>query len=196
MDGDSPAAPALPGRLRLFCAARLPAPLARELARVELPRALAREFRAVPADRLHLTLLFLGSVPVTQLPQVLAGFADAQLPPGFSLTPGSPGVFPETARARVLWLGLRPQAPALACHRALRVALGDLVESPDDRPWTAHLTLGRWRRPPTGAALREWLAAQPPHTGLFPVATVEVLASEPGPTGPTYRALATRQIGP
>jgi 2'-5' RNA ligase len=54
-------------------------------------------------------------------------------------------MFPERGSPRILWLGLEVPPPILdlqlACERAARTAGFEREE----RPFRAHLTLGRWR---------------------------------------------------
>ena len=56
----------------------------------------------------------------------------------FTLSLGGGGAFPDPRRASVLWLGVQQGSDALA---DLAVSLSSL--SNDDRPFRAHLTLGR-----------------------------------------------------
>lgn len=99
----------------------------------------------VGADRVHLTLKFLGSVPPEQIEAIREALlpAAASCPP-FRLQPFGCGAFPTIKQMRVVWVGLRGDEPALAVlHKAVETALAPLGFEPEDRPFRAHLTLGR-----------------------------------------------------
>ena len=102
--------------------------------------------RLVRPEGIHLTLRFLGSTTAPQrdaMRPILAAAASA-CPPAEVRVAGL-GTFPERGSPRVLWLGLDvpPSIGELqkACERA---ALAAGFET-EDRPFQAHLTLGRWR---------------------------------------------------
>ncbi len=102
--------------------------------------------RLVRPEGIHLTLRFLGWAPpdkTGRLRPALAAAAAACPPAEASI--GGLGTFPERGSPRVLWLGIVvPQAVLelqRQCERAARAA----GFGPEERPFRAHLTLGRWR---------------------------------------------------
>jgi len=103
--------------------------------------------KAIPADRLHATLLFLGQQTAESLTrlQEIASKLDF---PSCSLALDRLGYF---HRARVAWLGPRVMPPELASFQA---CLCSAVESSgikfDPRRWTMHVTLYRDLRKPSG----------------------------------------------
>ncbi len=108
------------------------------------PRAVG--LRWVRPEGIHLTLRFLGSTTSEQVETLKPTLAKAaaECPAGEATVAGL-GMFPERGSPRVLWLGLSLAAPFArlqsACERAA-VAVGF---PPEERPFKAHLTLGRWR---------------------------------------------------
>ncbi|MCG8637628.1 MAG: RNA 2',3'-cyclic phosphodiesterase [Desulfobacterales bacterium] len=65
-------------------------------------------------DRFHLTLAFLGNIPLTRVNTVKKAMLDAALEnPGFELTIDRLGVFPGLNKARVIWAGLHRKSPEL-----------------------------------------------------------------------------------
>jgi len=91
----------------------------------------------VATPRLHLTLHFIGPVPVTRVPEVAAGLAVSC--DGFVLDRGRPGRW----RGIAAWC---PDAvpPALrALHRSLALALHRLALPVEARPFRPHVTLAR-----------------------------------------------------
>jgi 2'-5' RNA ligase len=92
----------------------------------------------VTADKLHLTLHFLGDQPSARLPEFMDGFAVPFTP--FKLAFGTPA----------LWHGgigvLEPlhQPPELLqLHRHLGMALLDLELVPEERAYKPHVTMAR-----------------------------------------------------
>lgn len=150
----------LPGR-RIFIAAPLPdAAAAAVAALVDRVRAAGvpgggRDVRWVRLDSLHLTLRFLGPTLDDRIEPALGAVraAGAEAHP-FDVTIGGAGTFPNEARPRALWLGLRAGGSALSdlaatVDRAL-VAAG---WPPETKPFRAHLTLARADGVPAGARI-------------------------------------------
>lgn len=114
----------------------------------------AARLRWAISDNLHLTMRFLGATPPSRVADVVAAAeaAVAGLDPIEIRLVGA-GAFPSAARPRVVWLGIERGAPELA-HLATR--LGEELAArgwpPDDRPFRAHLTLGRSDGVPGAAA--------------------------------------------
>lgn len=105
--------------------------------------------RPVPADRLHLTLVFLGELAPAAIPCVRAAAGRVRAAP-FEL------VFDHTGywrRAGVMWLGARPCAALDTLHAALRAELVPCAIPLEERPYRPHVTLVRKlnRTPPLGA---------------------------------------------
>jgi 2'-5' RNA ligase len=102
--------------------------------------------RIVRPEGIHLTLRFLGSTTPTQvetLRPLLAAAASACPPAEVPVT--GLGAFPDRGSPRVLWLGLEVPPTIHDLQRACeRAALRAGFEK-EDRPYKAHLTLGRWR---------------------------------------------------
>jgi len=105
--------------------------------------------RWVPPEQWHLTLVFCGEVDdarVADLTERLRRAASRTSP--FTLRLGGAGTFPkQAAKARVLWVGVDGDVPALTrlaerCAAAVR-RTGVEVE---DRKYRPHLTLARARR--------------------------------------------------
>lgn len=131
--------------VRLFIALAPP-----DDAKQELEQALRPAYDAHPRMRWnriedwHITLAFLGAVPVTVLPLLrprLALIAAARTPPTLALRGG--GHFDE----RVVWSGVDGDLDELRLLATeVRAAAGDCGAAPADRPFRPHLTLARARR--------------------------------------------------
>lgn len=175
--------------MRCFVAVETTPEVRRELG--QLQRELAAEasgVRWVRPEQMHLTLVFLG--------EVADGFADAVRQPlavacsshrVFEAQPGGIGAFPVPRRARVIWVGLKRGGDELVrLQHSVAAALGPLGFRPEERPFSPHLTLGRFRVPVdlSGATAREFTAS------TFPVRRIVLIRSELRPDGPRYTGMA------
>lgn len=148
----------LPGR-RIFVAAPLPANVCSEISaiveRVRLAGAVdgGRDVRWVRLDGLHLTLRFLGPTLDDRIDAVRdAVHAAGNSARSFEIVIGGAGTFPNDARPRALWLGLRSGGEELAKLAAsVDRALVGAGWPPEAKPFRAHLTLARADGVPAGA---------------------------------------------
>lgn len=103
---------------------------------------------------LHLTLCFLGSIPASAVPELEAALAALRLSPA-TVALGEPLFLPERGKKRVVALELvtTSGAPAgLERLRELQTGVSTALTAtghfaPEKRPWLAHVTVGRFRRP-------------------------------------------------
>ncbi len=183
--------------MRLFTAVELPEALRADLAAGAAP-AVARipGARAVPADRMHVTVRFLGDVD----PRMVARLRDdlraaaASVAGGVAIVRFSWGErLPR--RIRVYWAGIDDVGGALGrLEAAVTGVVTPLGVPPEARPYRPHVTLARVRRE-RGArtsSLEAQAGAVAPAIwqGVqFPVRELVVFESELGRDGPRYRAL-------
>ena len=141
-------------------------------------------------DRWHLTLLFLGAVPDDRVsPLVDAAAPAVGGTPAMTLRLAGGGRFGSLRRPQVAWAGLDGDVAALSALAARLTAAARTVRLPvEDRPFRAHLTLGRWRpRQPADGSLTERLGGY--RGPAWPVTEVRLLESKLGPK-PTYETVA------
>ncbi|MCZ6614798.1 MAG: RNA 2',3'-cyclic phosphodiesterase [Chloroflexi bacterium] len=103
--------------------------------------------RWVDHHGVHLTLKFLGDLPVDRLDAVIAAMEEAAdgVPP-FSLSIHSLGAFPGLSAPRVLWAGVQGDlAPLLMVQTRLEESLAARGFPREGRPFSPHLTLARVR---------------------------------------------------
>lgn len=195
-----------PSTLRLFVALAPPAAMRERLhaAAAPLRALLGGAVSWTPADRLHLTLRFLGAQPervVRPLADALA-MAAAPVPPLELATAGG-GAFPGTDRPRVLWIGLTENVHLATLYHRVDDACAALGFGREPRAWRPHLTLGRFRdarggrgggAPAAGAALRAALDALRPALA-FPLDTLDLMASTLTPAGARHTRLAALPLG-
>jgi 2'-5' RNA ligase len=102
-------------------------------------------FAWVPAGNLHLTLRFLGPVEPGPLAELGVRLAAIRAEP-VHLALGALGTFGGRRRARVVWLGLQEgQEGCRALAAEVEAACRASGLAPEERPFRAHLTLGRSR---------------------------------------------------
>jgi 2'-5' RNA ligase len=152
----------------------------------------------VKPDQMHLTLSFLGDVPMNDIPAVCKAVAEAAAPfKPFDVEMAKVGVFPNYENPRTIWLGVGDGHEKLvSLHTALQERLGDLGFRIDARRFHAHLTLGRVRSLPDGPGQLAGLIQE--HEGFeagpMMISEVTVFSSELGREGPTYEALGHGEL--
>ena len=111
-------------------------------------------------EQLHFTLAFLGEQ--RDADEALAAGETLRQSPQFEVALAGVGAFPNTARPRVLWLGVSSGAAELiSLAERLQVELRSRGFSLDDRHFRPHLTVGRVR-PRGERGAKHALAALPP----------------------------------
>ena len=150
----------------------------------------------VTADRLHVTVRFIGHVDESQA-AAIGDVLSATIPvQAFDLTVSGVGVFPRKGRPRVVWAGLTDGAHQLvAVERQVAALLARAGIPPEDRPYSPHLTLARVRdaaglRP---AALLEGFSGTA--LGTTRVDAITLFESRLSPKGPTYVPLQRSALG-
>jgi 2'-5' RNA ligase len=159
-----------------------------------------RDCRWVRGDGLHLTLHFFGELDEARVGEVVAAVAPAAAGSApFPLTLGGLGSFPRRGEPRVLWLGvtggLEPLTALAVDAQARLRAAGFEIE---DRPFSAHCTLGRPRPGWPPGARAAWAAAVAGEPGLPPFAVdrLALFRSRPTPWGAEYAVVEELALGP
>jgi len=136
--------------IRTFIAVPIPDPVQKVLAdTIFRLRASYPEVKWVRPEGIHLTLKFLGNIEEDMVDGIAMGLDDIVRDyPRLDLSLKGLGVFPNERRPRVIWVGFQGDIDVLA-DLALRLdkmcaGFGIKMES---RPFSAHLTLGRLKRP-------------------------------------------------
>lgn len=175
-------------KVRLFAGVELPpdARTAIEVATAPL-RPVIPGLRWVPAENLHLTLVFVGWVDPGDVEPIRStlGASVAEVAP-FTARLGPAGRFPERGKARVLWVGFSAGADALA-ELAERARAGVADRATDVRPFRPHITVARARQPVRVAAAA---LAVPPLDNEVAVGAVTLFRSHLRSPHPRYEAIA------
>lgn len=147
--------------------------------------------RWVPAENIHLTLMFLGDVSVKNL-EILTKVLQNEVSShhSFEFSVGGLGAFPNTRHARVLWVGVEAPSELLNIQRGIEIAISRLGYAREDRPFSAHLTLGRVSRNAVSKDIHlisEVLeSTKVGFLGAARVNAIHLLKSDLKPTGAVY----------
>ena len=184
---------------RVFCAVEIPKQV-REL----VLRHIADLREAAPDARaswtrdtsLHLTLKFLGDIPLQSVPDLssAASLAVAGLAP-FSIRLEQTGVFPKHGPPRVLWIGINDFSGRLGeLHARLESEAAKVGFEKDERPFHPHLTIARLRQPQAARSL----AAAHLELEFTPVeiaiSELLVIRSELGSAGSKYTIVSRHSL--
>src|SRR5687768_16177431 len=132
--------------MRLFVAVDLPDDVknALESLRSDVPGA-----TWVKRQALHLTLQFLGDpIPSERLSEITSALETVRVPP-FDMQLKGVGRFPSNVRqsARVLWAGVAPNPTLTGLHWQVTQAMSSIGFSAEDRQFSPHITLARFKAP-------------------------------------------------
>ena len=149
----------------------------------------------VRAERMHLTLQFVGNADAAVEQAVRAALARPVSERVFDVTFDRLGFFPRRGSPRVLWLGVGAGIDALRrLHSAFMVrGITGGVPAEGTEPFTPHLTLARFRdRVPRAAVAK--LVEIPVSAGPSRIDRVTLYQSRLSPAGPTYIPLADAHL--
>jgi 2'-5' RNA ligase len=182
--------------LRAFIAVEIPADLQQTVHREIAPlrKTIDSLVRWVPPHNMHLTLKFLGDVSpssVDFLRQILR--TEAANIPCFDLHLAGLGAFPNLRRPRVLYIGIQAPAALDALQHGIESATRRLGYEAEERPFSAHLTLGRVRQNTSAVEQQQVRRAiegtQVDLPGIARVDSVHLFKSELNPGGSVYTRL-------
>ena len=153
--------------------------------------------RWVRPSAIHLTLRFLGDIDphqVADIDKVLAATAGSTGPLG--LAAKGIGVFPTVKKARVLWMGIAGETPALlTVQKDLEARLEPLGFKPEKRRFNAHLTLARAKGRLEARRLVRCMETVGGFEALpFTARQIVLYQSELRPDGAVYTRLASKNL--
>lgn len=160
-------------------------------------REAAPAFRWTPEGKLHLTLKFLGEqddAVVLALVEMLDGIATRHR--RFPMRLHHVGAFPNFRRARVVWMGVAPDARLELLHHDVEIACERQGFAVDGRPFRPHLTLARVPEGTSEDILRR-LARAAKTVDLdeeCAVESIDLMCSTLGGDGATHERLHTAPL--
>jgi len=182
--------------LRAFIAVEIPAEIQQNIDRktAHFRQTIHSLVRWVPPQNIHLTLKFLGDVSPNSLEflrQMLR--TEAENLPAFDLLLAGLGVFPNLKRPRVIYIGIQAPVTLDLLQRAIESASRRLGYEAEERPFSAHLTLGRVRQNANAVDQQQIRRAiegtQVDVLGTTRVDSVHLYKSEINPGGSIYTRL-------
>ena len=135
--------------IRSFLAFELPGEIKDTVARVsDMAKRTRMDVRWIDVDNIHLTVLFMGNIREddfsdirTSIENICSGYRP------FYIELQGMGVFPDTRRPRVLWLGINGDIGRIASFRdMLQQKLKPFGIKQEKRKFNPHLTLGRFKK--------------------------------------------------
>ncbi len=147
--------------------------------------------RWIPLENLHVTVRFIGHVPDDRAPAVISTVVAPLAARPFDIRLGACGVFPRSGPPRVIWIGVEEGLSSLASiHEELNRRLAPLGFEPEERPFSAHLTLARIKDVRGAAkAIRQAVTAVEPRPARCRVTHATLFQSRLSPAGSRYEAL-------
>jgi len=187
-----------PEQVRLFVACEVPDDVKRDIGEVieSLRGRSGTAVRWIKPDGLHVTLKFLGEVPVKKLPAVKLAVQEAVVGHSpFELEFSNIGTFGGREGLRIMWIGVAGDVLRLeALVRAVNAALAVVGFEPERRPFRPHLTLGRVRDEiPTRqrAEIEVHVGKTPVPSTSWRTSQVSLMRSRLTAQGAMYEVLAT-----
>ena len=149
------------------------------------------DIKLVEAQNIHITLRFLGEIPLNLTNRISEELKLLQFGP-FEVSIQGTGVFPELGRINVVWVGIEKGVIELIdIHGQVNSRLKKLGIRPDDRGFSPHITVARVRSARNKDRLAETiLSTRDEELGVFEVNSVKLKKSILTPKGPIYTTLA------
>ncbi|BCJ52762.1 RNA 2',3'-cyclic phosphodiesterase [Actinoplanes sp. NBRC 14428] len=161
--------------MRLFVAVYPPDDVRRDLRRRLTEAVAGRRVRLTAVEKWHVTLAFLGEVPAERLPALEDALGGVTVPRGRELRLRGAGGF----GGRVTWAGVEGDLAGLS--ERVRAAARQAGAPPDERPFTAHLTVMYAHDAAVSEALADY--AGPP----WALDGIALVRSDPGGAYTTLR---------
>jgi len=188
----------MPETIRCFLAVEMTEAVVRSLERLLTRLALPQfQVRWVQPKNMHLTLRFLGDITrqeATTVTQAAQKAASGTNP--FPVRLHGLGTFPPSGSPRIVWVGMEDDRAIVRLERQLSLELTHRGWPPSDKPFRAHLTLGRVKSPRGVPGLREHLqrnaAAEMQEMTAEHLSLVQSVLR---PSGPLYTVLERFAFG-
>jgi len=147
--------------------------------------------KLVETENLHITLRFVGEVPVGVVEEIKREVMQGLTFKPFTVRLAGLGAFPSPARPRVVWIGVREGFDELKAIRdSIEGGLRRLGVRPDDKEFHPHLTLSRIKGSRNIQALVKLIQEmQDYEVGSFRVTSVRLKKSTLTRRGPIYETL-------
>jgi 2'-5' RNA ligase len=155
------------------------------------------DIKWIRSVNLHLTLKFLGQVPEQGISDISRALDEALAQSkDFMIKFKGLGVFPDIRRPRVIWVAVDEPGRLEALQKDIESCLVRLGSKQDERPYTAHLTLGRLRSQKGFKPVsKELVTMEGTFFGEFRAGLVKLMKSEFLPSGVVHTELSGHPFG-
>jgi RNA 2',3'-cyclic 3'-phosphodiesterase len=149
------------------------------------------DLKVVDPKNLHVTLKFLGDIPDAQSALIVERLKATDFPTQFPLGLRGVGAFPDWKKLNIVWIGLTDPTGSLArCFALNERVFGELGFPPEDRAFTAHITIARKRSDKGKELAKEILSKRRDHDfGQVVTPGPRLYKSTLTPQGPIYESL-------
>ncbi len=175
--------------MRLFTGVAVPEQLKEKLLLSQKRIERLSDIKLVEPENLHFSLKFLGEVDEDRVKAVREVLTSAGSTfSSFSLTISGIGAFPSAGSCRVVWAGCSAGSKDLeALAGFIDSKLSKIGFIAEEKPFRAHLTLGRIRLVEKNPKLEKFiLNNKETDFGSFRVSKISLIESQLSPHGPTY----------
>lgn len=150
------------------------------------------DIKWVKLENIHLTLKFLGNIEEKDVGNIVKRIEGACAGHSFfDLEISSIGVFPDIRSPRVLWAGIQGNDILAGLHRDIDEGMALLGFKKEERRFSPHLTIGRFRSFKGKAALADKIERhRDDRLGLVNVKSVFFMKSDLGPAGAKHSRIA------
>ena len=133
---------------------------------IDLPEAIKAQLKTlftgldgakwVSHSQMHLTLRFIGDADEAQQAHIQTGLATIRATP-FKMSLQGMGQFPPRGKPRILWVGIEAEAGLYDLQKRIEGIISKIGFEPADHAFSPHITLARFRMPPTMDIVRSYI---------------------------------------
>lgn len=154
------------------------------------------DLKPVEKENIHLTLRFLGEIPVALIDEVYRVMLSVKMEP-FEIEIKGVGAFPRITSPRVVWVGVTKGSDKLKeIHRQLEAGLRKLGIKPDSKGFEPHITIARVRSARNKQRLVKVLyELEDVEIGKIVVTNIRLKQSILTFKGPIYKTLREVKLG-
>lgn len=147
-----------------------------------------KNIKWVKSENMHITLAFLGETPINKLDrisEIIKGISARYSP--FTINLQGTGFFPNIRQPRVLWIGIEKEPALYDIKHEIDIGLDRLGLFYDRKPFSPHLTLGRFKSFYSAGDL----SGLPDFKACFLAKEIALVKSELFKDGPVYTNIFT-----
>ncbi len=185
--------------MRCFIAIELPEAVKSTLSGIEedLKKSKA-DVRWVKPDNIHLTLKFFGNIEekkTEKIIEIMENICNQYAP--FTIEIKGMGTFPNIKSPRVLWVGIEGNDTLKTLQKEIENKMESIGFEREDRAFTAHLTLGRFRSSIEKEGLLKAVKLHEKDTfvGSINVQSLSLIRSDLHPEGARYSKIIDISLG-